>query len=141
MAGSFNKVILMGNLTRDAEVRQLQGGNAVAKFAIAVNRKWKGQDGEWKESVDYIDCEAWGRSAENIAKYFSKGSPIFIEGRLKLDQWQDKDGSKRSKLGVVVENWTFVDSKGGGGSSGSREQSYASASSGSDSFSDDDIPF
>jgi single-strand DNA-binding protein len=94
---------------------------AVANLGVAVNRRYKGQDGETKEEVTFVDCEAWGRTAEVISQYLTKGRPIFIEGRLKLDQWQDKDGGNRSKLKVVVENFQFVDSRGadgGGGASG-----------------------
>lgn len=113
--GSYNKVLLMGNLTRDIEVRHLPSGQAVGNVGLAVNRKFKTADGELREEVTYVDCEAWGKTAENMAKFFSKGRPIFIEGRLKLDTWQDKtDGSNRSKLKVVIDNFQFVDSKGGG---------------------------
>ena len=116
---SYNKVLLMGNLTRDVEVRHTPSNTAVANVGIAVNRKWRDANGEMKEEVTFVDCEAWGKTAENISKFFSKGRPIFIEGRLKLDQWQDKnDGTNRSKLKVVVESFEFVDSKGGGGGGG-----------------------
>lgn len=120
---SFNKVMLMGNLTRDVELRQLPNGNqAVANFGIACNRKFKSQSGEEREEVTFVDCEAWGRTGEVIKEYFSKGKPIFLEGRLKLDQWEDKEGKKQSKLRVVVENFQFIDSKGGGGASSSSER-------------------
>src|SRR5687767_14946466 len=112
MAGNFNKVLLLGNLTRDPELRYTPSNMAVTTLGIAVNRRYKGQDGEMKEEVTFIDCDAWGRTAEVISQYLTKGRPIFIEGRLKLDQWQDKDGGNRSKLKVVVENFQFVDSKG-----------------------------
>ena len=125
--GNYNKVLLMGNLTRDVELKYTPAANmAVANIGIAVNRRYKAGDGELKEEVTFVDCEAWGSTAENISKYFSKGKPIFVEGRLKLDQWQDKEGGNRSKLKVVVENFQFVDSKAaaaadgqsGGGSGG-----------------------
>lgn len=112
---SFNRVILLGNLTRDIELRYTPSNMAVANIGLAVNRKYKGQDGEQKEEVTFIDCEAWGRTAEVMNEHLSKGRPVFIEGRLKLDQWQDKDGGNRSKLKVVIENFQFVDSKQDGG--------------------------
>lgn len=119
MAGSFNKVLLMGNLTRDIEVRHTPSNTAIATFGIAVNRKYRTQSGENREEVTFVDCDAWGRTAEVMSQYLSKGRAVFIEGRLRLDQWEDKnDGSKRSKLKVVVENFAFVDSPGGGGGGG-----------------------
>jgi single-strand DNA-binding protein len=117
---NYNKVLLMGNITRDIELRALPSGNSVASIGIAVNRRWRDQQsGEMREEVTFVDCEAFGKTAENISKFFSKGRPIFLEGRLKLDTWQDKtDGSKRSKLKVVVESFDFVDSKPGGAGNG-----------------------
>lgn len=115
MAGSFNKVFLMGNLTRDIEIRHTSGNTAVGKFGLAVNRKFRTQSGENREEVTFVDCEAWGRTAEVMSQYLHKGRPVFVEGRLKLDQWEGKDGSKRSKVLVVVENFQFIDSGGGGG--------------------------
>ncbi|MBL4808583.1 MAG: single-stranded DNA-binding protein [Phycisphaerales bacterium] len=115
---SFNKVMLMGNLTRDVEIRPA-GSTSVGKFGLAVNRKFKTQSGEQREEVTFIDCEAWGRTAEVMAQYLNRGSPVFIEGRLKLDQWEDKNGGgKRSKLFVVVDNFQFISSGQGGQSSG-----------------------
>ena len=116
---SYNKVLLMGNLTRDIELRHTQSNQAVANLGIAVNRRFKTADGENREEVTFVDCEAWGKTAEVMSQYLAKGRPVFIEGRLKLDQWQDKEGNKRSKMGVVIENFQFVDSKGGGGGDGS----------------------
>ena len=117
---NYNKVLLMGNLTRDVELKYTPNTNtAVAKLGLAVNRRYKAADGEMKEETTFVDCEAWGSTAENLSKWFSKGKPVFLEGRLKLDQWKDKDGSNRSMLRVVVENFQFVDSKGGGGGDGS----------------------
>jgi single-strand DNA-binding protein len=120
--GNFNRVFLMGNITRDIELKSTQGGQQVAQVGLAVNRRWVGADGEKKEETTFVDCEAWGKTAENLAKFFAKGRPIFIEGRLKLDTWQDKDsGQNRSKLKVVVEGFEFVDSKpGAGGEGGAR---------------------
>lgn len=118
MAGSVNKVFLMGNLTRDVELRHTQSNQAVANLGLAVNRRFKTADGENREEVTFVDCEAWGKTAEVMSQYLAKGRPVFIEGRLKLDQWQDKEGNKQSKLRVVVESFQFVDSKGGGGEGG-----------------------
>lgn len=117
---SYNKVILMGNLTRDPEMRYLPSNTAVAQIGLAVNDRWKDkQSGEWKDKANFIDCEAFGNTAENINKFFSKGRPILIEGKLRLDQWEDQQGNKRSKLKVVVDRFEFVgsrdDNQGGGG--------------------------
>jgi len=154
MAGSFNKVMLLGNLTRDVEVKYLPSEQAVANFGIAVNRRFKSRDGENREEVTFVDCEAWGRTAEVMGQYLGKGRPVFIEGRLKLDTWQDKsDGSNRSKLKVVVETFQFVDSRedsgGGGGGGGGRSNrgggNYQTAGAGEGGghtpVSEDDIPF
>jgi len=120
MAGSYNKVLLMGNLTRDVELRYLPNSQtAVAAIGLAVNRKFRTQSGEEREEVAFIDCEAFGKTAETMSQYLRKGRPVFIEGRLKLDQWDDKtSGQKRSKLKVIVEEFRFVDSPGGGGRDG-----------------------
>ena len=108
---SFNKVILMGNLTRDPELRYTPKGMAVAKVGLAVNRTWRSESGEQKEEVTFIDVDIWGRTAENVGQYMRKGSPILIEGRLKLDQWDDKQtGQKRSRLGVTAETVQFLSS-------------------------------
>jgi single-strand DNA-binding protein len=123
LMANLNKVMLMGNLTRDVEIRTA-GSSQVGGFGIAVNRKWQGQDGQMKEEVTFVDCEAWGKTAEVMAKYLSKGRPVFVEGRLKLDQWDDKEtGQKRSKMKVVVETFQFIDSKAGGGGGGGQSQS------------------
>ena len=128
---SFNKVMLMGNLTRDVEIRHVSSDLAVGKFGIAVNRKFKTQSGEQREEVTFVDCEAWGRTAEVMAQYLNRGSPVFIEGRLKLDQWEDKNGGgKRSKHLVVVETFQFINAgqggqSGGGGGGGGYARSNA----------------
>jgi len=115
---SFNKVILMGNLTRDPEVRFTQSGTAVCKCALAANRRFKTQDGDWKEEAVFVDFTIWGKRGEAFAQYHTKGKSAFIEGELRLDTWEDKnDGSKRSKLYVTAFNWEFV----GGSREGSRE--------------------
>jgi single-strand DNA-binding protein len=125
---SYNKVILMGNLTRDIELKFTPSNQPVATIGLAVNRKFKTKEGEDREEVTFVDCEAWGRTAEVMKQYLVKGRPVFVEGRLKLDTWQDKEsGQNRSKLKVVVESFEFIDSKGGGGgSSGSSEYSGSS---------------
>ena len=120
---SFNKVILMGNLTRDPELRYTPKGTAIAKIGLAVNRVWTNEAGEKKEEVTFVDVDVFGRTAENVGQYMRKGRPILVEGRLKLDQWDDKQtGQKKSKLGVVAESVQFLGSapgagEGGGGSS------------------------
>ncbi len=109
---SFNKVILVGNLTRDPELRYTPKGVAIGKIGLAVNRVWRNEAGETKEEVTFIDIDAFSRDAETIAKYLKKGSPLLVEGRLRLDQWDDKQtGQKRSRLGVVLERFQFL---GGG---------------------------
>jgi len=105
--------MLMGNLTRDPELRFTPNNNtAVAQIGLAINHQWKDPQGEKKEEVTFIDCEAWGKTAEVLNQYLRKGKPVYVEGRLKLDQWEDKDGNKRSKLKVVIESFQFIDSKG-----------------------------
>ncbi|MBG81043.1 MAG: single-stranded DNA-binding protein [Phycisphaerales bacterium] len=132
---NYNKVMLMGNLTRDIELKYTAGNNAVANLALAVNRRYRANE-EMKEETTFVDCEAWGKTAENLSKYLSKGSPVFLEGRLKLDEWQDRDGNRRSKLRVVVESFQFID--GGGRKSTSSSAAPAAAQP---TVSDDDIPF
>jgi single-strand DNA-binding protein len=154
---SYNKVLLMGNLTRDVQLKSTSGGQSVAEIGLAINRKYKTKDGQDREEVTYVDCECWGPRADVIAKYFSKGKPIFVEGRLKLDSWEDKDGQKRSKMRVVIDDFQFVEGRSGGGGGGggdySREDTggYSpSRSSGGSSggsrgghsgIQEDDIPF
>ena len=113
----FNKVILAGNLTRDPEMRYTPSGTAVARLGLAVNRKWKdSQTNEMKEEVTFVDVDAWGKQAEAISQYLKKGRPVFIEGRLQLDSWEDKQsGQKRNKLKVVADNVQFLGSRGGAG--------------------------
>lgn len=151
---SYNKVLLMGNLTRDVEMKQIGSGQSVANIGLAVSRKFKTQSGEDREETTFVDCEAWGKTAEVMAKYLSKGRPVFIEGRLKLDTWQDKnDGSNRSKMRVVVEGFQFINSGqgqgGGGGEGGGRGASQPKRPAQESSYDDyaesqvspDDIPF
>jgi single-strand DNA-binding protein len=111
---SFNKVILVGNLTRDPELRYTPKGMAIAKIGLAVNRVWTNEAGEKKEEVTFVDVDVFGRTAENVGQYMRKGRPILVEGRLRLDQWDDKQtGQKRSRLGVVAETVQFLGSPNG----------------------------
>src|SRR4028119_1570940 len=113
---SFNKVILLGNLTRDPQLKYLPSQTAVAEFGLAVNRKFRTQNGEDREEVTFIDCSAFAKQAELINQYFSKGKPIFIEGRLKYDSWEDKQGGgKRSKLTVAVDTFQSIAGPARGG--------------------------
>jgi len=122
---SFNKVILLGNLTRDPQLKYLPSQTAVAEFGIACNRKFKSAAGEDREEVTFVDITAFGKQAELINQYFTKGKPIFIEGRLKFDSWEDKQGGgKRSKLTVVLEGFQFIGGRDGGGGGGGRSQGY-----------------
>jgi single-strand DNA-binding protein len=112
---SYNKVLLMGNLTRDPEVRYTPKGTALANLGLAVNRVWTTESGEQKEEVTFVDIEVWGRQAETAGQYLSKGRPVFVEGRLKLDSWEDKEsGQKRNKLKVVAERVQFLGAPRGG---------------------------
>jgi single-strand DNA-binding protein len=115
---NLNKVLLMGNITRDPELKYMPNQTAVCDFGLAVNRTWTGQDGVRKEEVTFVDCSCFGKTAEILSKYKKKGDPLFVEGRLKLDQWEAQDGSKRSKMRVIVENFQFLNrgqGQGGGG--------------------------
>ena len=116
---SFNKVFLMGNLTRDVQLKYLPSQTAVAEFGLACNRKFRTANGEDREEVTFVDVTAFGKQAEVLNQYMTKGKPIFIEGRLKYDQWEDKNGGgKRSKLTVVVDNFQFIGAPGGAGGGG-----------------------
>ena len=128
----FNKVVLMGNLTRDPELRTIPSGQNVTSFSLAVNRTWKNSNGEQQEAVDYIDCNIWGKPAEIINQYMSKGSGILVSGRLQHRTWE-QEGQKRSKVEVVVEDFNFVgggngDSNDGGNRSSSSDTSSSSSS-------------
>jgi single-strand DNA-binding protein len=147
---NLNKVLLMGNLTRDPEVRYTPKGTAVGDLAIAINDSYKAQDGTLKETVTYVDIEVWGRQAETCKQYLTKGRPVFIEGRLKLDQWE-QEGQKKSRLKVVAERVQFLGGgpgrTGGAGAGGGGEAARPArpAPTASDDAppppSDDDIPF
>jgi single-strand DNA-binding protein len=112
---SYNRVVLLGNLTRDPELRYLQSGMAVSDIGLAVNDKRKNAAGEWVEEVTFVDITLWGRTAEVACEYLHKGSPVFIEGRLKLDSWETNDGQKRSKLKVVGERMQLIGAPRGAG--------------------------
>ncbi len=112
--GNFNKVLLIGNLTRDPELRYTPKGTAVAKIGLAINRTWRDESGATKEEVTFVDVDAFGRQAETLAQYMKKGRPIMVEGRLRLDTWEDKQtNQKRSRLGGVLETFQFLDYGGG----------------------------
>ena len=146
---SFNKVILMGNLTRDPEMRYTPSGTAIAKLGLAVNRVWRDTEGQQKEETTFVDVDAFGKQAETLGQYMQKGRPILIEGRLKLDQWEDKNtGQNRSRLGVVLERFTFIGSSAGqtDGGGGAQQQSAPPPSQPTegppaDGPGDDDVPF
>ena len=146
---SFNKVILMGNLTRDPELRYTSGGTAIAKLGLAVNRVWRDAEGQQKEETTFVDVDAFGKQAETLGQYMQKGRPILVAGRLKLDQWEDKNtGQNRSRLGVVLERFSFVGGGGGqaGGDGAAPQQSAPPPSEPADGPpvdgpGDDDVPF
>jgi single-strand DNA-binding protein len=108
MSLNLNTVMLAGHLTRDPQLRSLANDRTVVSFSLAINRRFKGADGEVKEDSTFVDCEAWGRTAELVGQYLAKGSACYLEGRLKLDSWEDKEGGKRSRLKVVADNVQFL---------------------------------
>ena len=122
MARGVNKVILVGNLTRDIELKYTPGGTAVTDIGMAVNDRRKNASGEWVDETTFVDVTLWGRTAEVASEYLGKGSPILVEGRLKLDTWET-DGQKRSKLRVVCERMQMLSGSGSGGASGGRSRS------------------
>ena len=135
---NFNKVILAGNLTRDPELRHLPKGTAVTKIGLAVNRTWRTETGEQKEEVTFVDVEFFGKPAEVISQYCAKGSSLLIEGRLKLDQWEDKQTqTKRSKLCVIGETFQFLGAK----KEGSEPRPASAPAATGSPISDDDVPF
>jgi len=131
---SFNKVLLMGNLTRDPELRYTASGAAVASFGLAVNRKYKAGD-EWKEEVCFVDITVWAKQAENCAEYLHKGSPVFLEGRLNFQSWETDTGQKRNKLEVVANNIQFLSSRSG------ESKGFEGGGTPPPSGEKDDIPF
>jgi single-strand DNA-binding protein len=158
---NLNKVMLIGNLTRDPELRHTPSGKTVSEIGLAINRTWTNDQGQKQEDTTFVDVTLWGRQAEVVQQYVTKGSPIYIEGRLQLDSWDDKEtGKKRSKLRIIAENFQFLSGKpgatGGGNSGGYSERSPqassapqqrsgppqgASAAPADDFQEDDDIPF
>lgn len=131
MAKGFNKVILMGNLTRDVEMRTTASGQSVANFSLAVSRSWKGQDGQQQEQTSFINCVAWGKVGEIIEQYTSKGTPLLVSGRLEQRSYEDKEGNKRQAVEVIVEDFNFVGGRGGdeGGPASSAPRSNQSKKS------------
>ena len=117
MARSLNQVTLMGNLTRDPELRQTPGGQSVCSFSLALNRSYKDASGEWQEATDYIDVVAWGPLGERVSQYLSRGRRALVQGRLQSRSWE-QDGQKRSKVEVLASDVTFLDSRGEGGEGG-----------------------
>lgn len=143
---SFNKVILIGNLTRDPELRVTGSGLSICKLGLAVNRNYTNKDGESKDETTYVDVDSFGKQAEILGKYMQKGRPLMIEGRLKLDQWESNEGQKRSKLGVVLESFQFIGGRDDNAStrsvstSDSSSQDTSNNTQAEESF-DGDVPF
>lgn len=153
---NYNKVLLMGRLTRDPEVKYSANGTAITNIGLAVNRNWRNQDGQMQEEVTFVDVTAFGKRGEAVGQYLKKGRPIFVEGHLRLDQWDDKQtGQKRSKLAIIMDAFEFIDSRGegeggggnfagggGGGAAPSSGGSRSGSAQGGGSFAeDDDVPF
>jgi len=156
---SFNRVILVGNLTRDPELRYLASGTAVTDVGLAVNDRRKDTNGQWIEETTFVDVTVWGRTAEVMSEYLTKGAPVLIEGRLKLDSWETQDGQKRSKLKVVAERMQMLSGRGQGGApaggprpaarQNAQDSAYSQAAPPEESFDappaepvgGDDIPF
>ncbi len=136
---NLNKVFLLGNLTRDPELRYMPSGSPVANFGFATNRKYTGQDGQKKEDVTFVDIEAFAKTAELCQQYLSKGRQVLIEGRLKFRTWEGQDGQKRSKLSVVAERVTFLGGRGGEG--GARPEQAKQQEEPKFTPDDDDVPF
>lgn len=124
MARSFNQVTLMGNLTRDPELRQIPSGQSVCSFSLALNRSYKGSDGEWQEVTDYVNVVAWGPLGERVAQYVTKGRPVLVSGRLQSQSWE-QDGQKRSKLEVIAGDVTFLGGAPGGSAGGNANSAPA----------------
>lgn len=128
MARGFSKVIIIGNVTRDPELRTTPSGSQVCSFSVAVNRSYKDSSGAQQDSVSFFDCSAWGRPGEIIAQYARKGSGIMVCGRLEQRSWEDKDGQKRSRVEIAVEDFNFLGSSDGGDSASAARSSAAKAS-------------
>ncbi len=138
MARSFNQVVLMGNLTRDPDLRQIPSGQSVTSFSLALNRSYKDKDGNWQEATDYVDVVAWGPLGERVAQYVTKGRPVLVSGRLQSRQWE-QDGQKRNKLEVVASDVTFLGGRGEGGDSAPAPPADGPASSSTKKSKDKDV--
>ncbi len=147
---SVNKVILLGNLGADPELRYTSGGSAVADLRLATNRRFKGRDGNWQDDTQWHRIVVWAKQAENCKEYLSKGSQVYIEGRLQTRQWEDRDGNKRYTTEVVADTVQFLSGRGGGGGGGYDEPpppddrdayNQAPAPAPASNVDDDDIPF
>lgn len=142
MAKGFNKVVVLGNLTRDPELRSTPGGQNVASFSLAVNRSWRNAQGETQEAVDYFDCTAWGKAGELISQYMQKGRAILVSGRLSSRSWE-QDGQKRSKVEIVVEDFNFIGdgagSRGDNGGNFGGNNGTGSSNSSSSKKADDEV--
>ena len=148
---NYNKVILVGNLTRDPQLSYLPSQTPVCEFGLAVNRRWRSQDGEQREDTCFIDCRLYGKQAETFNQYMAKGRPVLVEGRLQFDTWEGKDGSKRSKHRVNVQTFQFLGGRGGGAGGAPQQSQQApepqSQQAPTDDFNNppeppgDDIPF
>jgi single-strand DNA-binding protein len=138
MARSFNQVILMGNLTRDPELRTTPNGTSVCSFSLALNRSYKGADGQWQEATDFIDVVAWGPLGERVSQYLSKGRPCLVNGRLQSRSWE-QDGNKRSKVEVIAQDVTFLGGAGGGNVNSASEAAAEGSPKKSSSKKQDDV--
>ena len=139
---SFNKVILIGNLTRDIELKYLPKGTAVCNLSLAVNRRWKTESGEEKEDVYFAECKAFGKQAETIAQYVKKGHPLMVEGRLTREEWDDKKtGEKRSTTRIMIETFQFLKGRDEGAASAPRRETAPTATAPKPDLDADDLPF
>ena len=138
---NFNKILLMGNLTRDPQLSYLPSQTPVVEFGLATNRRWTSKDGNQREETCFIDCRAFGKTAEIINKYLTKGRPVFLEGRLDFDSWTAQDGTRRSKHRVTVENFQFLPGGGSQPSNNEISQKQEFNPQNQNSQNDDDIPF
>lgn len=138
MARSVNQVILMGNLTRDPELRQIPSGQSVCSFSLALNRSYRDANGEWQEATDYIDCTAWGPLGERVSQYLSKGRRCLVQGRLQSRSWE-QEGQKRSKVEVLASDVTFLDGRGGEGGNDNAPAAEAAAPKAKDGKKADDV--
>ena len=133
---NLNVCIIGGNLTKDIETRRTPGGTAVADFTVAVNRKWKDKTGEMKGEVSFVLCSAFGKTAENIEKYFKKGDPIIVDGRIKVDSWTDKEGKKRITTKIIVDTFQFVGGRKQEQTSTTQEEPFLTESDDAEGFSE-----